>query len=190
MADKATQEETDLVAEFKELIEKQKQMNEEDEKVERLIHRKQKNPVANKVSFQEQNERMGIKNEVDLILNDIEKAEAQKKFDRDLIKFSQDIGVVKKEKEQKYQPVPPSTDPVPSYINQYRFIMTQYHQVSTSTNLYCFCLGTTDSCTVYHGSCFGVNFILQNFACVKEMTNMRYEADKRKRVHPINFAAT
>ena len=43
-----------------------------------------------------------IKNEVDLILNDIEKAEAQKKFDRDLIKFSQDIGVVKKEKEQKY----------------------------------------------------------------------------------------
>ena len=54
----------------------------------------------------------------------------------------------------KYQPVPPSTDPVPSYINQYRFILTQYHQVSTSTNLYCFSLGTTDSCTVYHGSCF------------------------------------
>ena len=56
-----------------------------------------------------------------------------------------------------YQPVLPSTDPVPSYINQYRFILTQYHQVSTSTNLYCFCLGTTDSCTVYPGSCF--NFL-------------------------------
>ena len=46
---------------------------------------------------------------------------------------------------------------MPSYINQYRFILTQYHQVSTSINLYCFCLGTTDSCTVYPRSCFFIS---------------------------------
>ena len=27
------------------------------------------------------------------------------------------------------QPVPPSTDRVPSHINQYRLLLTQYHQV-------------------------------------------------------------
>ena len=31
--------------------------------------------------------------------------------------------------------------------------LTQYDHGSTITNLYCFCLGTTDSCTVYPGSC-------------------------------------
>ena len=36
----------------------------------------------------------------------------------------------------KYQPLPPSTDPVPSYINQYHSILTQNHQVSTITALY------------------------------------------------------
>ena len=59
--------------------------------------------------------------------------------------------------------VPPFTNPVPllltrdlvpSYINQYLSILTQYHQVSTSTNLYCCCLGITDFCTVYPGCCF------------------------------------
>ena len=54
----------------------------------------------------------------------------------------------------KYQLLPPSTDPVPSYINQYHSILTQYHQVSTNTNLYCCCLGITDFCIVYPGSCF------------------------------------
>ena len=53
----------------------------------------------------------------------------------------------------KYQPEPPSTDPVPSYINQCHSILTQYHQVSTSVNLYCCCMGITDFCTVYPGSC-------------------------------------
>jgi len=53
-----------------------------------------------------------------------------------------------------YQPLPHSTDPVPSYINQYHSILTQYHQVSTNTNLYYCCLGITDFCTVYPGSCF------------------------------------
>ena len=33
-------------------------------------------------------------------------------------------------------------------------ILTQYHHVSTSTNLFCCCLGITDFCTVYPGSCF------------------------------------
>ena len=53
-----------------------------------------------------------------------------------------------------YQPVPPSTDPVPPCTNQYHSILTQHHQVSTSTNLDCCCLGITDFCTVYPGSCF------------------------------------
>ena len=44
-----------------------------------------------------------------------------------------------------YQLQPPSTDPVPSYINQYHSIMTQYHQVSIRTNLYCCCLGLQTS---------------------------------------------
>ena len=52
----------------------------------------------------------------------------------------------------KCQPVPPSTEPVPLYINQYHTILTQYHQVSTSINLYCCCMGITDFCTVYPGS--------------------------------------
>lgn len=45
---------------------------------------------------------MGVANEIDLILGEQEKEEAKAKFDRDLIKFSQDIGVVKKEKEQRF----------------------------------------------------------------------------------------
>ena len=62
----------------------------------------------------------------------------------------------------------PSSDPVPPSTSRYRFLLTQYHhiststtpywpktnQVSTNTNLYCCCLGITDFCTVYPGSCF------------------------------------
>ena len=47
--------------------------------------------------------------------------------------------------------VPPSTDPVPSYINHYRPTLTQYHHASPSINWEC-CLGITDFCTVYPGS--------------------------------------
>ena len=32
-----------------------------------------------------------------------------------------------------YQPVPPSAEPIQSYINQYQPILTQYHHISTST---------------------------------------------------------
>ena len=49
--------------------------------------------------------------------------------------------------------MPPSTDPVPPSTNQHHSILTWYHQVSTISNLYCCCLGITDSCTVYPGSC-------------------------------------
>ena len=79
-----------------------------------------------------------------------------------------------------YQPVLTYTDPIPSCIDQYRlqlaqcdqvpttaafywpctiinqpvrFILTQYHQVWSSTNLYCCCLRIRDFCTVYPGSC-------------------------------------
>ena len=45
---------------------------------------------------------MGITNEIDLILGEQEKKDAQHKFDKELVKFSQDIGVVKKEKETKF----------------------------------------------------------------------------------------
>ena len=36
----------------------------------------------------------------------------------------------------KYQPVPPSTDPVPSSTNQYCPVLTQHHHISTSTILH------------------------------------------------------
>ena len=58
--------------------------------------------MANRKNYEEENKRMGIRNEIDLILGEQEKEEAKKKFDKDLVKFSQDIGVVKKEKEQKF----------------------------------------------------------------------------------------
>ena len=70
--------------------------------MQRLISRKPKNPVANFKNYDEENKRMGIKNEIDLLLDEQEKAGAQSKYDKELMKFSQDIGVVKKEKEQKF----------------------------------------------------------------------------------------
>ena len=80
----------------------------------------------------------------------------------------------------KYQSVLTYTDPVISCIDQYRLLLTHYHQVPTATafywpntityqpvplytdpvppsvnqyTLYCCCLGITDFCTVYPGSC-------------------------------------
>ena len=40
-------------------------------------------------------------------------------------------------------------------------ILTQYHQASTNTNLNCFCLGITDFCTVYPGSCYLYLWLLE-----------------------------
>ena len=68
----------------------------------RLIHRKPANPVANRKNYEEENKRMGVTNEIDLILGENQKAEAKNKFDKELIKFSQDIGVVKREKDQRF----------------------------------------------------------------------------------------
>lgn len=63
------EDELDLVNEFKELVAKQKSIDEEKETVQRMIKRKPTNPVANRKNYDEENERMGVRNEVDLILN-------------------------------------------------------------------------------------------------------------------------
>jgi len=63
-------------------------MDEEQNQVARLIQRKPTNPVANRINYEEENKRMGVRNEVDLILGEFEREQAQQKFDRDLIKFS------------------------------------------------------------------------------------------------------
>jgi len=67
-----------------------------------MLERKPKNPKANLKNFDEENRRMGVRNEVDLLLQESERATAQNKYDKELLKFSQDIGVVKKAKEQKF----------------------------------------------------------------------------------------
>lgn len=51
------------------------------------------------MNYDEENERMGVKNEVDLLLDDMDKQKARNKYDTGLVKFSQDAGTVKKEKE-------------------------------------------------------------------------------------------
>ena len=47
---------------------------------------------------------MGVTNEIDLLLGEQQTAqeEAAQKYNRDLIRFSQDVGTVKKEKEQRF----------------------------------------------------------------------------------------
>ena len=77
-------------------------MQEEQDRVTRLIQRKPTNPQANRKNYEEENSRMGITNEIDLLLDQQSKEAAKGKYDRELIKFSQDIGVVKREKEQRF----------------------------------------------------------------------------------------
>lgn len=80
---------TDLVNEFKELVNTQKQMQEEKDAVTRLIQRKPKNPQANRKNYDDENSRMGVKNEIDLLLGEQEKQEeAKTKYDKELMKFS------------------------------------------------------------------------------------------------------
>ena len=75
-------------------------MQEEQDAVARLIQRKPKNPQANRKNYDEENQRMGVTNEIDLLLGEQTKQEeAKTKYEKELVKFSQDIGVVKKEKE-------------------------------------------------------------------------------------------
>ena len=63
-------------------------MDKERDEVTRLIQRKPTNPVANRINYEEENKRMGVTNEIDLILGEQQREEAKQKFDRDLIKFS------------------------------------------------------------------------------------------------------
>ena len=53
-------------------------------------------------NYEAENQRMGVMNEVDLLLGEMEREEARQKYDKELMKFSQDAGVVKKEKEIKF----------------------------------------------------------------------------------------
>ena len=78
----------DLVNEFKELVATQKAIDEERDQVTRLIQRKPANPQANRINYEDENKRMGVTNEIDLILGEQNREEAKQKFDRDLIKFS------------------------------------------------------------------------------------------------------
>ena len=69
----------------------------------RAIKRKPDMPKVNTKDFQKENERMGVKNEVDLILDTVQKAEAKTKYAKELIGYSKDAGqTVKQEKERKY----------------------------------------------------------------------------------------
>ena len=52
-------------------------MDQEQEEVKRLIKRKPANPVANRINYDEENKRMGVRNEIDLILGEQEKEEAK-----------------------------------------------------------------------------------------------------------------
>jgi|LauGreDrversion4_2_1035121.scaffolds.fasta_scaffold178094_1 hypothetical protein len=45
---------------------------------------------------------MGISHEVDLLLDKMEKQTAKNQYDKGMIGFSQDVGSVKKQKDQKY----------------------------------------------------------------------------------------
>ena len=69
-----------------------------------MIQRKPANPQANLKNYEEENKRMGVTNEIDLILGEdpIAQQEAKQKYERDLIRYSQDVGAVKKEKEQRF----------------------------------------------------------------------------------------
>ena len=45
-------------------------MDEEREQVTRLIQRKPANPQANRINYEDENKRMGVTNEIDLILGE------------------------------------------------------------------------------------------------------------------------
>ena len=56
--------------EFKDLVATQKRIAEEHDSVARLIQRKSTNPIANRKNYEDENARMGITNEIDLILGE------------------------------------------------------------------------------------------------------------------------
>lgn len=63
---------------FKDAIKLEKQKADaENEQIERMTRRKPENPRANLKNFEAENSRMGVTHEVDLILNEIDRAKAQ-----------------------------------------------------------------------------------------------------------------
>lgn len=71
-----------------------KQKKEEEAKLvgQRRIQRKPEVPKANMRDYAKENERMGIKTEVDLLVEGVQKAEAKMKFDKNLMEFSTQDG--------------------------------------------------------------------------------------------------
>ena len=52
------------------MVATQKRISEEHDAVARLINRKPTNPIANRKNYEEENARMGVTNEIDLILGE------------------------------------------------------------------------------------------------------------------------
>jgi hypothetical protein len=75
---------------------------EADDVIERRIKRKQAKPSKDAKCYEEERDRMGIKNSVDLVLG---LNSAEEKYKKDLIKDSQDEKENKKEKEAKYMTI-------------------------------------------------------------------------------------
>ena len=77
----------------------------EQAQLQRMTSRKPANPKANLKNFTIENTRMGVTSEVDYILQELDKSkseQAQSRFDKNQIGFTQDLGSIKKAKEQRY----------------------------------------------------------------------------------------
>lgn len=95
---------SDLATEFKEMIAVEAARAAEDHEISQRIGKKRKPdmPVPNLKNYDAENDRMGVKNEIDLILGVEEKAVAQQMYDKELIRFSHSVGEVKRDKQQKF----------------------------------------------------------------------------------------
>lgn len=84
--------------------EEKKNQDEEKKTSIRSIKRKPEIPKANAKNIDEENQRMGVKNELDLLLGeDQEKLKmATTKKEKQMIQFTQDLGEVKKERQERY----------------------------------------------------------------------------------------
>ena len=79
--------------------------------VTRTVQRKSKNPKNNNRNYDEENRNFGVKNEVDLVLQKIaglkeygkdDHQKASGMFNRNLIKYSEDLKQMKQKKAEKY----------------------------------------------------------------------------------------
>lgn len=87
---------------FLDVVKNDTAAQEQDAVIERRIRRKQSQPHKDAKCFDNEKERMGIKNSVDLVLGDID---AEDKYRKNLINDSQDEKENKKEKEVKYMTI-------------------------------------------------------------------------------------